>query len=94
MAIEKVLETVTVDGLDLYYTYRGYNNDIEVYTLTKDNVTYSLYQKPNESEWHCDWSKSYNCQLIDLEADATNKDAMLKAFVAMLKDLPDVDAGH
>ena len=85
MTAEKTVEYVNVDGLDIIHTYRGYNTDIEVYTYTTDNITYSLYRKPHETVWHCDWSKSYNNQPIPLHADATDVDAMLKAFVAVIK---------
>ena len=78
-------ETVTIDGMTLYHTHRGYNQDIEAYTRTQDNITYSLYRKPNESIWRCDWSKSYNNQPIELAANPTDGEGMLKAFVALLK---------
>lgn len=85
MSAQKTAERVSIDGLELYHTFRGYDSDIEVYTITTDNITYSLYRKPNEQDWQCDWSKSYNCQPISLDADTTNKDEMLSAFVTMLK---------
>jgi len=85
MTTEKVSEKMTVEGLEIFHTYRGYNNEIEVYTQTVNDTTYSLYRKPDETAWHCDWSRSYNCQPISLEADPTDKEATLKAFVALLK---------
>lgn len=85
MTAEKTVNYVTIDGLDLIHTYRGYNTDIEVYTYTTDNITYSLYRKPHETVWRCDWSKSYANQPIQLKADATDVDSMLKAFVAIIK---------
>ena len=86
MAAEKTVEYVNIDGLDLIHTYRGYDTNIEVYTHTTDNITYSLYRKPSETIWRCDWSKSYNNKPISLSADATDLDSMLKAFVTMIRD--------
>lgn len=87
MPTEKIYEPMTVDGVEVFHTYRGYNNDIEAYTSQVDNKTYSLYRKPNETRWYCDWTASYNCQPIELDADPTDKEAMLKAFAAMLKSV-------
>jgi hypothetical protein len=83
----KAIESLTVEGVELFYTYRGYDNDIETYTAQAGNKTYSLYRKNNEGVWRCDWTSSYNCQPITLDADANDKEAMLKAFAAMLKSL-------
>ena len=87
VAQTKTLEALTVAGVALLHTYRGYNKDIETYTAQAGNKTYSLYRKNNESTWHCDWTASYNCQPIDLGVDASNKDAMLNAFASLLKSL-------
>ena len=92
MSSEKLNELVEVDGLSLRHTYRGYDGNIEVYTAQAGNKTYSLYRKPNETTWQCDWSASYNCQPVELDANASDKDAMLKALVAHLKSLE--HAGH
>jgi len=94
MSREKIYEPVTIDGEEIFHTYRGYNTDIEVYTFQEHNRTYSLYLRPGEQAWKCDWTASYNCQPIELEADPTNKDAMLKAFVAYKKSLNLLGGAH
>ena len=93
MSTEKIYESVTVDGLQVFHTYRGYNNDIEVYTTQAGDKTYSLYRQPNQTTWQCDWTASYNCQPILLTADPGDKEAMLKAFAAMLRSLQKI-SGH
>jgi len=87
MSTQKIYEPVLVDGVELFRTYRGYQNEIEVYTCQAGNRTYSLYHKPDEAGWRCDWTTSYNCQPIELGAQPTDKEAMLKAFAALLKSL-------
>jgi hypothetical protein len=91
MSQQKIFESVVVDGVELYHTYRGYNNDIEVYGCTMSSRTFSLFRRPEENRWRCDWTTSYNNQPIDLPADPTNKEAMLKAFVAYLKKVDPYD---
>ena len=92
MPDQKMGEAVTIEGVDLIHTYRGYDNDIEVYTAQAGNRTYSLYRKANETTWKCDWTTSYNCQPVDLSANPGDKEATLKAFVALLKSLQ--HSGH
>lgn len=87
MAAQKLFERLTIAGVELIHTYRGYHDDIEVYTAQVGDKTYSLYRKPNETAWRCDWTASYNCQPIDLEADPTDREAMLQAFAALVKSL-------
>ncbi len=81
----KVYEAVPVDGVELVHTFRGYNDEVEVYTFQADSVTYNLYKKEGEPEWHADWVTSYHIEPIALDADPRNTQAMLKAFAAMLK---------
>ncbi len=83
--MSKVYEAVTVDGVEVIHTFRGYNDEVEVYTFQAENVTYNLYKKQGDSEWHCDWVTSYHIEKIELDADPRDAQAMLKAFVAMLK---------
>ena len=91
MSQAKLFESVVVDDFELYHTYRGYNGDIEVYGCQVGNRIFSLFRRPDENYWHCDWTTSYNNQPIELDADPTNKDAMLKAFVAYLKKVDPYD---
>ncbi len=93
MPTQKIYESVIIDDLEIFHTYRGYNNDIEVYTAQAGAKTYSLYRKPNRTTWHCDWTTSYNCQPLLLEAAPDDKEAMLKAFAAMLRSLQET-SGH
>ena len=92
MTAEKLNELIEVDGLTLQHTYRGYYDEVEVYTTQANNKVYSLYRRPDQATWQCDWTASYNCQPVDLKADASDIEAMLKAFAAHLKSLQ--SAGH
>lgn len=85
MLSEKIYERVIVDGVEVFHTRRGTHDEIEVYTAQAGNKTYSLYCRPNETAWRCDWTSSYNCQPISLDAGPGDKEAMLKAFAALLK---------
>jgi hypothetical protein len=91
MSQQKIFESLVVDGVELYHTYRGYNGDIEVYGYSLSNRTFSLFKRPGDNTWRADWTTSYDNQPIELEADATNKDAMLKAFAAYLKTVDPYD---
>lgn len=78
-------ERKTIDGVELIHTYRGHNLEIEVYYYQDGPRTYNLFKKKGDQKWRCDWVTSHNHQEIELEADPTDLNAMLKAFVDMLK---------
>lgn len=79
------LDRKTVDGVELLHTYRGHNLEIEVYYCQDGPRTYNLFRKKGDQAWRCDWVTSHSHHEVELEANPTDLDAMLKAFVAMLK---------
>lgn len=78
-------QLITVDGVELAHTFRGHYKDIEVYAYQAGPKTYSLFKKQGEAIWRCDWAASYQIQPIELQADPKNLQAMLTAFVQLLK---------
>jgi hypothetical protein len=78
-------ERITVNDVELIHTHRGYNDEIEVYYFQNGPRTYNLFKKKGDQGWRCDWVTSHSQTEVDLEADATDLDAMLRAFTAMLK---------
>ena len=85
--MKKVYENIIVEELDVVHTFRGHRNQVEVYTYQAGPKTYSLYKKKGDSEWRCDVTASYSHQDIALAGDASDASAMLKAFVAKVKEL-------
>jgi hypothetical protein len=78
-------ERITVNDVELIHTQRGYNDEIEVYYFQDGPRTYNLFKKKGDQEWRCDWVTSHSHTQVNLEAEPTDLDAMLKAFTAMLK---------
>jgi len=79
-------ESKIIDGVEIHHTWRGHHKDIEVYTYQSGPKTYSLFKRKGEDQWRCDWAASYQIQKIELDANAGDEEAMLSAFVKMLKE--------
>ncbi len=79
-------ESTSVEGVDIVHTFRGHRKQVEVYTFQSGPKTYSLFKRKGDTVWRCDCTASYNHFDIDLKAEASDEQAMLKAFASMLKE--------
>lgn len=79
-------ESMLVDDVEIVHTFRGHRKQVEVYTCQSGPKTYSLFKRKGDTAWRCDCTASYNHFDIDLKAEASDEQAMLKAFASMLKD--------
>lgn len=82
-----IFEPIVVDGLELHHTFRGHYKEVEVYTYQSGPKTYSLYKPKANNTWRADWATSYQIKDISLDANSSDQDAMLKAFVAAIKEM-------
>jgi len=78
-------EAGMVNGVEVFHTFRGHHNEVEVYTRQVGHVTYSLYKPNGETAWQCDGTTSYHTEIINLEANPADEAAMLNAFTEMLR---------